>query len=82
MKEFLLNALITLVKVYVSSGVFDRVSQLVEDLILQDIPGVEKRELVLNAVRDEFGHLWGSLTSVVVDLIIAVTRLKSEKPTE
>jgi cytochrome b len=82
MKSLLLNALYALVRAYVNSGVFDRVAALVEELIDTDIPGSEKRDTVLQFVKDEFGEVWGLMTSIVVDLIIAVTRLKKEKPVE
>jgi hypothetical protein len=78
MKSFLIETAFTALRWYVSSGIFDRVAALVTALIDQDIPGEQKREKVIQFFEDEYGLIWGAATNIVLDAVIALTRLKFE----
>lgn len=76
MKGILINTLYTALRWYVSTGIFDRLSALVVQLIHVDIPGDEKRNQIIEFLKKEFGLVWGEMSGMTIDAIIAVTRLK------
>jgi uncharacterized metal-binding protein len=78
MKTLLINTLYSTLRWYVSSGVFDRLSTLVTQLISVDIPGSAKRTQVSEFLEKEFGLIWGEASGIVVDAVISITRLKYE----
>jgi hypothetical protein len=62
---------------------FDQLATLIKELIYSDLPGEEKKKRVqqfvlteLSEFRGSFGMGWG----IVLDLIIAVVRVKYELP--
>jgi hypothetical protein len=81
MKTLLINTLYGTLRWYVSSGIFDRLASLVCQLTRVDIAGHDKRAQVIEFAEQEFGLIWGEASSIVIDAIIAITRLKEAKPT-
>ncbi|MEA3641298.1 MAG: hypothetical protein VBE63_15340 [Lamprobacter sp.] len=81
MKAILINTLYNTLRWYVSTGIFDRLAGLVRQLTRAEIPGRDKRAQVIEFAEQEFGLIWGEASSIVIDAIIAVTRLKDAKPT-
>lgn len=80
MKSFLIDSIFRLLRWYVSTGVFDRTAALVLVLTTEDMPGLEKRKKVVDFFKDEYGLIWGEATTIVLDAVIAITRLKAESP--
>lgn len=76
MKSFLINTLYNALRWYVSTGVFDRLSALVVDLIAIDIPGSQKKNQVIEFAANEFGMVKSEFNEIIIDAIISVTRLK------
>lgn len=82
MKALLINTAFNALRWYVSGGIFDRVAALVVMLINEDVPGEQKRERVIEFVRNEYGILWGGAQTIVLDAVIALVRLKTETFTD
>lgn len=76
MKDLLLTTAINALRWYVGTGVFTRIASLVAVLNDEDIPGPEKREKVVEFTRKEYGLIAGAATNIVIDAIIAFTRLR------
>lgn len=63
---------------WVSSGLFDRIAELVLDLTLETIPGNEKKQRVIQFVQAEGQVLVkksGAFLEIAIDLIIAAVRI-------
>lgn len=73
-----MNAYITiafnLVRLAVSSGLFDRVSSVVRNLIHSPMSGDEKKAMVKKFISDNGIELGG----ILLDLVIAITRARFE----
>ena len=80
MRKFLINTIYTALRWYVSTGIFDRTAALVLMLTTEDIPGLDKRQKVIDFFKGEYGLIWGEATTTVIDAVIAVTRLKANTP--
>lgn len=78
MKSFLIDGIFRLLRWYVSTGIFDRTAALVLVLTTEDMPGLDKRQKVIDFFKGEYGLIWGEATTTVLDAVIAVTRLKAE----
>lgn len=74
-----MNAYLTiafnLIRLAVSSGLFDRVSSMVRNLIGADMSGDEKKALVKSFLAENGLHLGG----ILLDLVIAITRARYEQ---
>ena len=80
MRNFLINTVYAALRWYVSTGIFDRTAALVLMLTTEDIPGLDKRQKVIDFFKGEYGLIWGEATTTVIDAVIAVTRLKANTP--
>jgi hypothetical protein len=78
MKSFLIDSIFRMLRWYVSTGIFDRTAALVLMLTTEDIPGLDKRQKVIDFFKGEYGLIWGEATTIVLDAVIAITRLKVE----
>lgn len=79
MRDYLINAIYAALRWYVSTGLFDRLSALVMQLSAVDIPGHKKREQVIAFAESELHMIWGEANSIVIDAVIAITRLKQRQ---
>jgi hypothetical protein len=76
MKELLIAAAYNAIRAYLGTGVFDRVSQMVRNLIYSSAyTGEQKKELVIAFARGEFE----TIRTRVIEAIIAVTLLRFDK---
>ena len=80
MRNFLINTVYATLRWYVSTNVFDRLAALVLQLTNVDIPGSEKRAQVIEFAANEFGLIQDEANNIVIDAVIAVTRLKAKAP--
>lgn len=76
MRDYLINGLYAMLRWYVSTGIFDRLAALVQQLSAVDIPGAEKRAQVIAFAEAEFDLVWGASNRIVLDAVIAIARLK------
>ena len=77
MKKLIISTIYMLVRNYiVDSGVFDRVRDLVINLINEDIPGDDKKDLVRKAIKKEYNEF----STVLIDTAIQVSLLKYDTP--
>jgi hypothetical protein len=63
---------------WLGTAQFDRVSELVRKLIFSDMPGTQKKELVIEQFWDEVERLRKAPAGILIDGIIFFTRLKYE----
>jgi hypothetical protein len=79
-----LAAVYRLGRAWVGSGVFDRLENLIFVFIGSDIPGEEKKQAVIDfAVKELDIAKNGLLTTkwkIIIDFVIAITRLRYELP--
>lgn len=77
-----LVVIFNLVRAYVNSGIFDRIEDLVRSLIEDDRPGSAKKQMVIDFAVSELklapNGLLPAKWKMIIDLIIAVTRLRYE----
>jgi hypothetical protein len=75
MQQSLITAAYTLIRFAIGSGLFDRASALVRNLIFADIPGDEKKAQVIEFLKRE----GAALSGIAIDLIIAIVRARYEQ---
>jgi hypothetical protein len=72
MKKFLVSVASTMIRWYVGTGVFNRISEQVLLLVNEDLTGEEKRQKVLEFVKKE-----STLVSKkIINLVIEITLVK------
>ena len=64
-----------MIRYAIGSGLFDRVADLVRNLIHADMPGDEKKGRVIEFVKKE----GAALSGIALDLVIAIVRARFEK---
>ncbi|NCC26591.1 MAG: hypothetical protein EOM22_00185 [Gammaproteobacteria bacterium] len=74
MQQSLITAAYALIRFAIGSGLFDRASSLVRNLIFADIPGAEKKAQVIEFLKRE----GAALSGIAVDLLIAIVRARFE----
>lgn len=72
MKTILLSLLVSIMRRYVGTGVFDRVAELVRGLMSAEMSGAEKRAAVQDALIDEAQ----TIGSIAINAAIEVAVLK------
>lgn len=70
MNTIILSLALALIKWWIGSGVFTRITALVEYVGKTDMSGLEKREYVINAAKNEFGLLTTTGISAVIELYL------------
>jgi len=76
MKEQLLIGAYTFIRLYIGSGLFDRMSTLVQHLSkAATMPGAEKKQAVIDFLVSE----GATLSGIFLDLVIAIVRARFER---
>ena len=71
MKTFWLALLVQAIKALVGAVAWESVLQAVTDLMVSDLPGEEKRRLVLSQLRLAFAHVPRSLINLAIEVAVA-----------
>ena len=77
-----LNAAYAAIRYGFGSGAFDRVGDLIKDLSDKDMPGSQKKTIVIDFVENELGEVierFGPMWQILLDLVIAIVRWRFEK---
>ena len=68
----------TLFRIYIGSQHFDRMAQLVKDLIDMDMPGADKKKAFISAFWSELELLRKGDVGILTDLMISIVRWRFE----
>lgn len=69
-KEVALTAIYNALRWYVGSGVFARVTQMVEEMMSADFTGAEKREKVVQWAKEEFAFIRGNVVRAIIEVYL------------
>lgn len=69
-KDAAISAIYGALRWYAGSGVFDRVAEMVEDMMNADLTGAEKREKVVQWAKDEFAFIRGNLVRAIIEVYL------------
>lgn len=70
MKSVLVSLLWGIMRSYIGGGVFDRIAALVSMLQLEDVPGAEKRQRVLDAFAQEAKDFGSIAIAAAIEIVL------------
>lgn len=69
-KDAAITAIYGALRWYAGSGVFDRVTQMVAEMMNADLTGAEKREKVVQWAKEEFAFIRGNLVRAIIEVYL------------
>lgn len=76
LKQAIIKAAYVAIRTYVGSGIFNRISELVLDLVNVNMPGDDKKKRVREVMKSEYA----ALTTIVVDTVIQIVLMNFLTP--
>lgn len=76
LKATIIKAAYFAIRTYVGSGIFNRISEHVLELVEVDMPGDDKKKLVRESMRTEYA----ALKTIVIDTVIQIVLMNFLTP--